>query len=868
MYYANPMERMAILMYIIGKIKVTNELPAELARLKDIAYNLWWSWNNEAIDLYREIDLPLWEKLNKNPILFLQEVNHKKLFEKYSDPAFMEKYYMVVNRFEQYMSGKQYTWYSRTYQDKQAEQIIYFSAEYGLHEVLPIYSGGLGVLSGDHCKTASDLGLPFTAIGLFYKQGYFSQRINRDGWQETNFSVLNISHLPVQPVLNSENAPLMIHVDMPGRIVYAKIWRIAIGRINLYAIDTDVPENNQYDRALTAKLYGGDRETRIQQEILLGIGGIRALDSLGIKGSVYHMNEGHSAFMGLELIRKLISQKNISFEEAHEVVISSSVFTTHTPVPAGNDVFPLDMIDRYFSDYWTQLRLQRHEFLSLGQKSGDPYNFNMTVLALNLSGKKNGVSELHGAVSRNIYSNLWPGTPENDVPIFHVTNGIHTMTWMSPSFKYLFDKYLPSDWQERIYDPEVWNDVDRIPDEQLWNIHCELKRKMVEYVRKCLKVQYRLNGLPTHEINSPDQNLDPDAFTIGFARRFATYKRANLIFRDMARIERILNNRSMPVQIIFAGKAHPADRPAHEVIKHIHDIAQMEGFKGKVFLVENYNMTLSRNLVQGVDIWLNNPRRPLEASGTSGQKVPINGIINLSISDGWWCEGYNGKNGWVIGDDTHYDNEQYQDDADSHSLYGLLEESIIPLYFRRNESGVPEEWVKIMKESIKSLTPAFSTLRMVQDYTREFYIPCMERVNQIDKSNYEFVKNLAAWKQNIKKSWSQVHILADKDGSTLKEQYAKSGENIVLNAVVKLGGLSPDDVAVEVYYGSLQNNMIVQGESVEMKVSEQLDSSSYNYTASLNIVNGGEYGYSFRVIPKHNNLFNRYDMPFMKWANG
>lgn len=852
-------------MYILGKIKVTTELPDGLARLKDIAYNLWWTWNNEAIDLYREIDLSLWEKLNKNPIRFLQEVNSKKLWDKLSDSSFMDKYNMVVSRFDKYMSESEHTWFARTYPDKRSDHIIYFSAEYGLNEVLPIYSGGLGVLSGDHCKTASDLGLPFTAIGLFYKQGYFNQRINRDGWQETNFSVLNISHLPVLPVLTPDNQPLMIHVDMPGRVVYGKIWRISIGRVNLYVIDTDVPENNQYDRGLTARLYGGDRETRIQQEILLGIGGIKLLDALGIKGTVYHMNEGHSAFMGLELIRKLISEKNLSFEEAREVVASSSVFTTHTPVPAGNDVFPLDMIDRYFGNYWSQLRLQRHEFINLGLKPGDNYNFNMTVLALNLSGKRNGVSELHGAVSRNIYNNIWPGIPEDDVPIFHITNGIHTLTWMSPPIKYLFDKYLPADWQDRIYDPEVWEYVDKIPDEELWKTHCGLKRKMVGFIRSKLKDQYKANGLPNYEINKIEQQINPDAFTIGFARRFATYKRANLIFRDMARIERILNNNSFPVQIIFAGKAHPADRPAHEVIKHIHDIAQMEGFKGKVFLVENYNMTLSRNLVQGVDIWLNNPRRPLEASGTSGQKVCINGIINLSIFDGWWCEGFNGKNGWVIGDDTQYENEHYQDDADSQSLYSLLEEQIIPLFYKRDEAGVPVEWVKAMKESIKSLTPAFSTHRMVQDYTRDFYIPCIDRVRQINNSNYEFVRNIAIWKEKIMVNWPNVRILADKDGANLREQHTRSGENIVLNVIVQLGSLSPDDVSVEVYYGQVVNSTIRQGECIEMKASAQLDSSSYNYTASFSIIDGGEYGYSYRVVPKHRDLFNKYDMPFIKW---
>jgi len=854
-------------MHILGKIKVTTELPPELARLKDIAYNLWWSWNNEAIDLYRAIDLPLWEKLNKNPVRFLQEINNAKLRKILADQSFMEQYREVVRRFDQYMTDTGSTWYARTYPDKLSDNIVYFSAEYGFHEVLPIYSGGLGVLSGEHCKTASDLGLPFTAIGLFYKQGYFNQRINRDGWQETAFTTLDTAHLPIRPVTDPDKKPLMINIDLPGRRVYAKIWQVSVGRINLYLMDTDIPENNHYDRGLTARLYGGDRETRIQQEILLGIGGVKALDALGIKGTVYHMNEGHSAFMVLELCRKLINEKNMSFNEAREAVASSSVFTTHTPVPAGNDVFPLEMIDRYFSNYWEQLRLQRHEFINLGLKPSDPYNFNMTVLALNMSGKKNGVSELHGAVSRNIYNSIWPGIPEDDVPITHITNGIHTLTWLSPSYKYLYDKYLPGNWQERLYEPGIWDAVDRIPDDELWNIHCSLKAKMVRFVREKLKAQYRQNGLPLYEIDSLERQPDEKIFTIGFARRFATYKRANLIFRDMARIERILNNANMPVQIIFAGKAHPADRPAHEVIKHIYDISRTAGFKGKVFLVENYNMTLARNLVQGVDIWLNNPRRPLEASGTSGQKVCINGILNFSVLDGWWCEGYNGKNGWVIGDNTLYNNESQQDDADSESLYSILENQIIPLYYQRNEQGIPVKWVKMMKESIKSLTPVFNTHRMVQDYTRSFYIPCIDRIRQIQSSDYNFVRILSAWKEKIRKSWPQVRILAYNKGNELKNKNVKSGETVAFHAVVQLGSLTPEDVLVEVYYGPVDGSKISQGESVEMTVSGQHDSSAFLYSAAFSITDGGEYGYSFRVVPKHAGLFNRYEMPFIKWAD-
>lgn len=853
-------------MYVLGKIKVTAELPEEIAKLKDLAYNLWWSWNYEAVELFRTIDPELWKKTNKNPVHFLQVVNRKKLIEKSSEPSFMEKYNYIVNKFDKYMSEKD-TWFAQNYPDKEAENIVYFSAEYGLHETLPIYSGGLGILSGDHCKTASDLGLPFTAVGLLYKQGYFNQRINRDGWQETSFTNLNISQLPVQPVLTQDKKPLLIHVEMPNRIVYARVWRIAIGRINLYALDTDIPENNEYDRSITYKLYGGDKETRIQQEIILGIGGIRMLDALNIKATVYHMNEGHSAFIGLELCRKLIAESNLSFDEAREIVSSSSVFTTHTPVPAGNDVFPLEMIDRYFGNYYSKLHLNRDEFISLGLKPGDQYNFNMTVLALNMSGKRNGVSELHGAVSRNIYSSLWPNIPEDDVPISHITNGIHTMTWLSPEYKQLYNKYLPENWHDRIYDAKVWEAVYQIPDKEIWEIHCRLKEKMLNYVGCQLKKQLRLNGIPPFEADEITAQMDANAFTIGFARRFATYKRATLIFRNMAVLERILNNSKMPVQIIFAGKAHPADRPAHEVIKHINDIAKQEGFKGKIFLIENYNMALARHLVQGVDLWLNNPRRPLEASGTSGQKVCINGIINCSIFDGWWCEGYNGRNGWVIGDDTPYDSEEQQDDADSMSLYSLLENQIIPLYFNRDESGVPTEWVKMMKESIVSIAPQFSTHRMLLDYTRELYNPCIDRVRKIRESNYELVRKLSSFKSIVSRAWPDVRIMVDTEGYSMREHNLKSGESITLNTIVNLGNLSPGDVAVEVYYGPIVNNRIRNGETVEMNFMKQSNSTTYHYSVNLSITEGGEYGYSFRVIPKHNDLFNKYDLPFIKWAN-
>jgi len=853
-------------MYLLGKIKVTAVLPEKIKRLRDIAYNLWWSWNPEATDLFKDIDIVLWERVGKNPVRFLQEVSQRKLEIKLNDPNYMQKYDNVVNKFDSYMTNTD-TWFNRNFPDKKDQMIAYFSAEYGLSEVLPIYSGGLGVLSGDHCKSASDLGIPFTAIGLFYKQGYFDQHINRDGWQETSFNDLHISQLPVTPVLNENGEPIYINVELPGRVVFARIWEIKIGRVSLYTIDTDVEQNSPYDRSLTSRLYGGDQETRIQQEIFLGIGGYRVLEALGIKPTVYHMNEGHSAFLGLEIIRKLVQEKNLPFKAAKEIAASLLVFTTHTPVPAGNDVFPLEMIDRYFSNFWSMLGISRHEFLDLGLKVNDNQNFNMTVLAMTLAGRRNGVSKLHGAVTRNIFNNLWSGIPEEEVPVSHITNGIHTLTWLSPSIKNLFSKYLGEDWINKQHSADIWEEIDKIPDEELWKTHCALKTKMIAFVRDKLREQRASNGDSFENLRDIDSLLDQDALTIGFARRFATYKRANLIFRNIERARRIFNNPYMPVQIIFAGKAHPADRPAHEVIKSIHDIARSEGFKGKVILVENYNMALARNLIRGVDVWMNNPRRPLEASGTSGMKACINGVINFSILDGWWCEGYNGKNGWAIGDDVFYENEFFQDNADSESLYDILEKQIMPLFFDRDSRGIPVKWISMMKESIKSLAYQFSTHRMLQDYTKLMYIPSMERFSRMTSENFRFAHELANWKTHIEGSWPQVRIISEKTMNELKEYKSFSGQNITLNTFVNLGNIDPSSVKVEVYYGALGKNNLIENVKVkEMKLVEKVDTATYRYSADIKFEDGGEYGYTFRVFPYHQDIINKFDMGLIRWV--
>jgi len=853
------------MLYKYGKIKVTTVIPERISGLETLAKNLWWTWNHEAIDLFREIDLALWEKTDHNPVRFIQEVSIAKLEEKLSDAEFLERYDSVMEKFNNYMNTED-TWFSRNYPDYVNENIIYFSAEYGIHEILPIYSGGLGVLSADHCKSASDLGIPFIAIGLLYKQGYFEQYINREGLQEAHYKNLDHSRLPLIPVYNSEGFPLTISVEIMERNVHARAWRIDIGRTKLYLLDTDVPENNEHDRNITGRLYGGDRETRIQQEIVLGIGGIRLLDALNIRGTVYHINEGHSAFMTLELARKLITEKNLSFREAKEIVSSSTIFTTHTPVPAGSDIFPLEMIDRYFGNYWPQLGIHRDEFVRLGFRPEDPYGFNMAVLALNMSGQKNGVSKLHGIISRIIYKSLWPDIPEDEVPINHITNGVHTMTWLAPNFRYLFDKYLPSDWQSRMHDPTVWEDIDKIPDEEIWKTHMVLKARMVHYISDKLKKQYLDNGFSLSEIRNIDSQINIQALTIGFARRFATYKRADLIFRDLTRIEKILNNKGMPVQIIFAGKAHPADRAAHETIKKLHDIARREGYKGKIFLVENYNIEMARYLVQGVDVWLNNPRRPWEASGTSGQKASINGVLNFSILDGWWQEGYNGLNGWAIGKGEDFQNEHQQDEADSKSLYEILEKEIIPLFYERNENGIPVNWVKRMKEAIKSLAPVYGTHRMVSEYTEKMYIPAALRAVRIFESQFDYVRKLVEWKEKVLRNWNQVFISARQDIHGLLGHSIVSGQKLILSATVHLGALRPEDVIVETYYGEIRDNMIVNAKTKEMKLIRQVDKSEFYYECELDFHDGGEYGYTFRVIPVHPNLMNKFDMSLIKWT--
>ncbi len=708
-------------------------IPQRINRLAEIAYNIWWAWHPEAQALFQSIDAQLWEDIYHNPVLFLREVRQLALDKAANDPEFIRTYHDILAAFDGYQIFDK-TWFNKMYGDKRDKPIAYFSAEFGLHECLPIYSGGLGVLSGDHIKEASDLGLPFIGIGFLYPQGYFKQEITKNGDQEAIYVKVRFAEVPAQPAFTRDGKEVVVSValpargNLPDRRVYAKVYKIQIGNIPLYLMDTDIHSNAIEDRELSARLYGGDQEMRIAQEMVLGIGGIKALQAMNIKPAVFHMNEGHSAFLVLERARRLV-EEGLSFAEAQEIIRKSSVFTTHTPVPAGHDAFPFQMMDRYFPTWHDYLKISRDEFLNLArqEQSWGP-TFSMTVLAMKMGGRYNGVSKLHGEVSRKMWSWLWPNKSIDEVPITHVTNGIHTETWLAAELKTLFDEHLGKNWNLRIDDQAMWEAIHHIPDKVLWDVINKLRGKLIDFVRMRTRQRLARLGMHTDNLQATVNLLNPNSVTIGFARRFATYKRATLIFHDTERLKRIVHgDGKRPVQFIFAGKAHPRDEPGKDFIREVYHRSHEAGLAGHLVFIEDYDMNVARHMVAGVDIWLNTPRRPMEASGTSGQKAGLNGSPNLSILDGWWAEGYNGKNGWSIGDpEAEYANEYDQNHADASSIYEILENEIVPAFYNRNAQGVSEQWVKLVKESIATIAPQFSMTRMIKDYTNNLYVPCME----------------------------------------------------------------------------------------------------------------------------------------------
>ena len=699
-------------------------LPKKLARLGDLAYNLWWTWQPEAGRLYARLDRAMWERLNHNPICMLREIRRARLNEIVKDKDYMDSYNRVFADFDSYLSQAD-TWTDQTQPKLAQNPIAYFSMEFGLHETLPIYSGGLGVLAGDHLKEASDLGLPLTGIGFMYAQGYFSQRISEDGWQEALNNPLIFADLPALPVLKDDE-PVTIEVEFPDRKLVARIWEVRVGRIPLYLLDSNVEGNSDYDRLLTGRLYWSDLDRRIMQEVLLGIGGVRTLRALDINPKVWHMNEGHAAFLVLERARELVVGGD-TFKTAIEKTRGQNIFTTHTPVAAGNDEFPLWLMDKYLAAIWPQLGLDREQFYDIArhqQPHGE--SFSMGILALRSSDGRNAVSELHGHVSRDMWHFLWKDKRVEDVPITYVTNGVHTANWMARRLRMLLDLHFGSDWLDRVDDPSLWEKLDTLPNEALWEVRQHLKRKLNFYLRERVRDRWATGGFHPVQVVSSGVLLNPYVLTIGFARRFATYKRASLILSDVERLLHVINRPNMPVQIVFAGKAHPADDPGKRLIQDIYRTVKRAETGGRLVFVEDYDMNLARYLVQGVDVWLNTPRRPMEASGTSGMKAGLNGALNFSILDGWWREAYNGKNGWSIGEDKQWESSDAQDHADAVDMYNKLENEIIPMYYGRDINNIPVEWVNHMKESIKTVTPQFSTRRMVKEYAERLYVKALK----------------------------------------------------------------------------------------------------------------------------------------------
>ncbi len=851
--------------YTIQNIRVNPKLPEKLSYLKELAYNLYWSWDHNSRALFRRLDDKLWEEVNRNPVKMLGSVSQERLAYLAGNEGYLADMRRVQERIEGYMTRT--SWYDEHYGDLDFN-VAYFSMEYGLGVGLPIYSGGLGVLAGDHLKSASDLGLPFVAIGLAYQDGFFQQYLAADGWQQETYPVNDFYSLPMTLEKDDAEQAVTIELEFPGRTVVAQIWRVQVGRVPLYLLDTNMLQNSEADRKLTAQLYGGDNEMRIQQEIILGIGGLRALKALGIEPQVCHMNEGHAAFLSMERVRTFMAaHKNVIFEDARTATRSGNVFTTHTPVPAGIDEFDPALVEHYLSPYYSPLGVSNEKFLELGgvnmpETTG---KFNMAIFAIKMANAYNGVSRLHGHVARHMWNYLWPGVPRNEVPIGHVTNGVHVRTWLSAGMSELFARYLDPNWYRTPIDETMWENIDQIPDEELWRTHERRRERLIAFTRHRLIKRMKKIGAHQADIQRAAEVLKPDALTIGFARRFASYKRALLFFRDKERLRKILNNPERPVQLIIAGKAHPADKIGKQIIKDIISIISEDDVRDKVVFLENYDMKVAAYLVQGVDVWLNNPRRPREASGTSGMKASANGVLNLSILDGWWEEAYdmNRNIGWAIGSGEEvFASEDEQDNIESAALYHILENDVIPTFYDRGRSGVPREWILMMKTNMKIVCPFFNTNRMVRNYLTQYYLPAFEKWTKLANDHGNAAKQLIEWRRHLTQHWDSIDIV---DVKSLGDTSVMIGEDIKVYADVKLNNLKPDDIQVQLYFGHVHHDGDLENTKA---ISMQLDKSSGNmhsFCATFKLNSTGQHGYSVRVVPNHDLISNPLQLGLIKW---
>ena len=841
---------------------VKPKIPKELAALEEIAHNLWLSWNFEAVQLFIRLDYDVWMNCQQNPAKMLGMVPQERYDEVAKDDSYLAALKEVVAKFERYKKGE--PWYRGSMKDV----IAYFSMEYGLDVSLPTYSGGLGILSGDHMKTASDMGLPLVGIGLLYRQGYFKQYLNPDGFQQESYPENDWYNMPVHRCLDAKGEPVKIAVDMAGRHVVAQIWRVAVGRSDLYLLDTNIVENGPEERIITAALYGGDKETRIRQELLLGIGGIRALRALGINPAVTHMNEGHSAFLSLERIREHMGERHFSFAEAAEAVRPTNIFTTHTPVPAGNERFGIDLMEKYFGEISSHLGISWGDFLALGRERPEDMAepFCMTVLALKLTAFNNGVSELHGDVSREMWKNIWPGVPLPEVPISFITNGVHPRTWVSNNMLELLDRYFGPRFYDEPADLSMWGRMSRISDEELWRTHERRRERLVVFARDRIKKAARRAGAGEGAMVRAEDALSPSALTLSFARRFATYKRGNLLLRDPDRLLRLLSDRDHPLQIIFAGKAHPHDIPGKAIIKELVHFSRKEEVMSRIVFIEDYDMTMSRYLTSGSDVWLNTPRRPLEASGTSGMKAGMNGVLNCSVLDGWWAEAFRDHGpsiGWAIGSGEIYADEELQDQIESEALYDLLEREIIPLFYQRGRDGLPREWIKRMKSSMEFVGAEYSSHRMLKEYSERFYFPALENYRKLEKGSFADAKRLAAYLDKARGAWSLVGVTELRSDA---KPVMQSGDKVNLVAHVDLGGLEPEEVLVELFHGPLSSQGEIVGAERSPMAAGAKKGNGCEFTVTVSCVRTGQQGYAVRVLPKHPALAQPFVPGLIRWA--
>ncbi|MCB9643588.1 MAG: alpha-glucan family phosphorylase [Myxococcales bacterium] len=845
----------------IKRVSVIAVLPERLKCLRGLAYNFWWSWQPDAASLFSQMEPALWEKLNHNPVKLLRVLSQRRLEELAADQDFCSRMDDVIERFDRYMKERAA---SPREPFSHERPIAYFSAEFGLHESLQVYSGGLGILAGDHCKAASDLKLPLVGMGLLYKSGYFVQTLTSEGVQEANYPELQFDELALVEARDAEGRVLHVSVNVAGRDVEARVWSAKVGHVSLFLLDTDIPENDAWARQITSKLYGGGIETRIAQEMILGIGGVRALAALGIKPSVFHINEGHAAFLSLERIRQLSQEEGLLLEEALPVVSANQVFTTHTPVPEGHDHFDVQLFGRYVGPFVETMGIDFEEIWSLGTVRAGDYeqNFYMTILALRTSRFANAVSALHGEVSRAMWQSLWPQVPEDEIPIQHVTNGVHTSTWLSSSFLGLYKQYLGEDWEARQTEASLWEKVDEIPDQVLWEAHQASKETLLSFVRSRVETQRRRLEEPPHALEAARHLLRPDVLTVGFARRFAPYKRATLLFHDLERLEKIVCHPERPIQFIFAGKSHPHNQAGKDILQEVYQVSRMPAFEGKIVFVEDYDTNVGRHLVQGVDVWLNTPIRPQEASGTSGQKVAFNGGLNASILDGWWVEAYNGENGWAIGRGVDLGDRENQDYLDAMALYDCLEYQIASLYYEEGEKK--SAWLRTMRASMKTICPFFHTHRMVTSYCEEMYRPAAEAGALLASQDFEKARTLSKWKERLHEAWGGVQVESWDIPTT---EVIEVGQPQKAEAIVSLGMLQPEDVAVEFYIGRYDGvGALHTHRIVKMELAESLGGGRSRYVGMVSPDESGEFGFSVRVVPSHPWMGHRHAMGWVCWG--